>query len=79
MACTQSSCLRCGRGRVAKVVVVEAGGRCVRRARVSQGRWRMCPSGVSRGDDDGQAVVAEFAFLIVHLERLLLLLQRMVY
>ena len=39
----------------------------------------MCPSGVSRGDDDGQAVVAEFAFLIVHVERLLLLLQRMVY
>ena len=64
----QSSCLRCSRGRGLVAVVVVGGSRCREQVAavfiVSVGG----KVGVLSGDDVGEAVVAEFAFLIVQVE-----------
>jgi len=61
----QSSCLRCSRGRGLVAVVVVGGSRCREQVAavfiVSVGG----SAGVFSGDDVGEAVVAELAFLIV--------------
>jgi len=64
----QSSCLRCSRGRGHVAVVVVGGSRCREQVAavfiVSVGG----SAGVFSGDDVGEAVVAELAFLVVQVE-----------